>query len=160
MIKLYRRTPSDQLEYWETWYKGDGTYVVHSGSVGNRGSCDEVSSSIFSSAAKKIEKEIAARKSEGFDEIDPDDEFTLLVEYRIEGFGSEENLAKRYRLEERLNETLGWTGLGKCDGGSSGSGTMEVCAFVVDFDIAKSVIENDLVKTEFADYSRIYDENA
>lgn len=159
MIKLYRRA-QDKFEYWETWDKGEGTLIVHSGLVGNRGSTEEVASSFFSNASKKVDKEIAARKSEGFTEIDPDDEFTLLVEYAIDGFGAEDDLDKRYRLEERLNETLGWTGLGKCDGGSSGSGTMEVCAFVVDFEIAKLVIERDLVDTEFSDYSRIYDENA
>src|SRR5262249_42675093 len=53
---------------------------------------------------------------------------------------------------------LGWTGLGNCDGGSIGSGTMEVCCFVVDFKIARRVIEDDLKNTKFADYSRIYDE--
>lgn len=58
-----------------------------------------------------------------------------------------------------MNETLGWTGLGNCDGGSIGSGAMEVCCFVVDFDTAKSVIESDLEGTEFAGFSRIYDEN-
>ena len=59
-----------------------------------------------------------------------------------------------------MNETLGWAGLGHCDGGSIGSDTMEVCCFVVDFDIAKSVIEADLQGTEFADFTRIYDEGA
>jgi hypothetical protein len=63
-----------------------------------------------------------------------------------------------HELEDRMNETLGWTGLGNCDGGSIGSGTMEVCCFVVDFKIAKHVIEEDLKNTRFADYSRIYDE--
>jgi hypothetical protein len=67
-------------------------------------------------------------------------------------------LDKRHRLEDRLDDTLGWTGLGAVDGGSIGSGTMEVCAFVVDFDLAKKVIEADLAGTEFADYTRIYDE--
>ena len=59
-----------------------------------------------------------------------------------------------------MNETLGWTGLGHCDGGSIGSGTMEACCFVVDFDIAKRVIEKDLAGSEFADFSRIFDEGA
>ena len=63
-----------------------------------------------------------------------------------------------HELEDRMNETLGWTGLGNCDGGSIGSGTMEVCCFVVDFKTAKRVIEEDLKNTRFADYSRIYDE--
>jgi len=58
-----------------------------------------------------------------------------------------------------MNETLGWTGLGNCDGGNIGSGTMEVCCFVVDFELAKKVIEIDLKNTEFADYTRIYNED-
>ena len=40
--------------------------------------------------------------------------------------------------------------------GSIGSGTMEVGCIVVDFDIAKKVIEEKLKDTEFADYSRIF----
>ena len=59
-----------------------------------------------------------------------------------------------------MNELLGWTGLGACDGGSIGSGTMEVVNFVVDFDLAKSVIARDLADTEFGDYTRVYDERA
>jgi len=80
----------------------------------------------------------------------------LEVEYKIEGFGSEKDLDKRHKLEERLNELLGWTGLGHVDGGSIGSGTMEAGCIVVDFEVAKTVIENDLKNTEFSDYSRIF----
>lgn len=57
-----------------------------------------------------------------------------------------------------MNDTLGWTGLGQCDGGSMGSGTMEVCRLVADVAIAKRVIEEDFKKTKVAGYSRIYDE--
>ena len=59
-----------------------------------------------------------------------------------------------------MDETLGWTGLGYCDGGSIGSGTMEVCCLVVDFDTAAKLIEADIQETEFADYTRIYPEDA
>ena len=72
--------------------------------------------------------------------------------------GSKHDVEKRTRLQDRMNETLGWTGLGHCDGGSIGSGTMEVCCFVIDFETAKTVIENDLEGTEFANFIRIYDE--
>jgi len=58
-----------------------------------------------------------------------------------------------------MDEVLGWTGLGHTDGGSIGSGTMEVGCVVVDFDIAKKVIEQDLKNTEFADYTRIFKMN-
>ena len=70
------------------------------------------------------------------------------------------DLDKRHHFQDRMAETLGWTGLGHRDGGSIGSGTMEVCCFVVDFDIAKEVIQKDLEGTPFGDYSRIYEEAA
>jgi len=83
----------------------------------------------------------------------------LLIEYKVEGMGNTEDLNKRSKLQERMDQTLGWVGIGHCDGGSMGSGTMEVCCFVVDFEIAKKVIEEDLFDTEFEDFERIYDEN-
>ena len=107
-----------------------------------------------------IQKEIDSLVSNGYAPIDQEEHFTLLVEYAIEGMGDKEDVEKRHRLEDRMNETLGWTGLGACDGGSIGSGTMEVCNFVVDFEIAKKVIENDLAGTEFKNYTRIYDGEA
>ncbi|MFT4668158.1 MAG: hypothetical protein ACI9XB_005138 [Gammaproteobacteria bacterium] len=77
-------------------------------------------------------------------------------ECELNRFGSEEDLDKRHRLENRINETLGWTGLGHTDGGSIGSGTMEVGCMVVDFDVAKKVIIEDLKNTEFENFSRIF----
>lgn len=37
--------------------------------------------------------------------------------------------------------------------------TMEVCCYVIDFDTAKQVIEQNLKDTEFSNYTRIFDEN-
>ena len=81
-----------------------------------------------------------------------------MIEYPVDGMGTSADLEKRHRLEDRMNETLGWTGLGMCDGGSIGGGTMEVCCVVVDFDVAKRVIEDDLSNSEFRDYGNIYRE--
>jgi hypothetical protein len=78
-----------------------------------------------------------------------EDHATLLIEYAVDGMGTGEDIDKRHALEERMGETLGWTGLGACDGGSIGSGTMEVCCFVAEFDLAKRVIKADLAVTEF-----------
>ena len=50
-----------------------------------------------------------------------------------------------------LNEGLGWTGLGCCDGGSIGSGTMEACCYVVDFErdvLTKELAETSMVITQ------------
>jgi len=155
--KLYKFSDTKK-EYWEAWENEYGAYTVHWGELGTKGQTKEVKSSPLKKAKKIIQKEFDQMLSIGFSPID--DEFVLLIEYAIDDMGSEDDMEKRYRLQDRMDETLGWTGLGHCDGGSIGSGTMEVCNFVVDFKMAKKIIEIDLKGTEFEDYIRIYDENA
>jgi hypothetical protein len=158
MLKLYKNI-NNTLHYWETWDKDEKTGIVHWGIIGSRGESKEVKSTLLENFRKKIQKEITIKSKEGFGEIDIDDHYTLLIEFAVDGMGSPEDLEKRTRLQSKMNETLGWTGLGHCDGGSIGSGTMEVCCYVVDFDTAKKMIEQDLKSTEFSNYTRIYDEN-
>ena len=159
MIKLYKQVDSEIL-YWETWDKDEKTGVVHWGIIGQNGQDKEIKSGFFSNFRKEIQKEIDKKIAEGYDEIDGDDLFTLIIEFQVDGMGTPEDVEKRTRLQDKMDEILGWTGLGHCDGGSIGSGTMEVCCFVVNFDIAKKVIETKLENTEFVDYTRIFDENA
>lgn len=154
MLKLFKNIDG-KLHYWETWDKDDRTGVVHWGIAGEKGISEEIGSGFLSSFRKKIQKLINEKAAEGYSQID---ERTLIIEYAIDGMGTEEDVEKRYRLQARMDETLGWTGLGHCDGGSIGSGTMEVCCLVVDFETAKRVIENDLEDTEFKNYSRIFEE--
>lgn len=158
MLKLHRSI-SGQRDYWETWDDGSGTQTVHWGLLGTRGETKTLKSTFFRKAETILQKEIDRLLADGFRPVEPDDYVTLMVEYAIDGMGTVTDLEKRHRLEDRMNGTLGWTGLGSCDGGSTGSGTMEVCNLVVDFDLAKSVIEKDLAGTEFSDCRRIYEEN-
>ena len=159
MIKLYKNTDGAG-EYWETWDNEDGTHTVHWGALGTRGSSRTVRDRLFKKASRAIQAEIDARTALGFAPVPLAQHAVLLIEYAVEGMGGPADLDKRYRLQDRMNETLGWTGLGHCDGGSIGGGTMEVCNFVVDFALARQVIEKDLAGTEFADFTRIYDERA
>jgi hypothetical protein len=157
MLKLYRLTP-DSAEYWETWEQEHGEHIVHWGVLGTRGTDKTIRSSFLRKTTNIIQKEIDRLVADGFAPISPEEHAVLMIEYAVEGMGSPADLDKRHELEARMNELLGWTGLGICDGGSIGSGTMEVCNFVVDFALAKQTIEADLAGTKFADYSRIYDE--
>jgi len=157
MLKLYKKNDNN-VHYWETWNKDEKTAIVHWGIIGQRGQDKEVKSGLFSNFKKEIQKEIDKLVDDGYEQVDIDEHYTLLIEFVVDGMGTPEDLNKRTCLQERMDSTLGWAGLGHCDGGSIGSGTMEVCCFVIDFDIAKSVIEQDLKDTEFSDYTRIYDE--
>ena len=159
MLKLYRMSGSSK-EYWETWEEAKDSHIVHWGVLGTRGETKTVKSGFLRAATSAIQAEIDGLVAAGFRPIASEDHAFLTIEYSVDGMGSAADLEKRHRLEQRMNETLGWTGLGACDGGSIGSGTMEVCNFVLDFDLAKQVIEEDLQDTEFADFARIYDEGA
>lgn len=159
MLKLYRFDTA-ATQYWETWEEESGTHIFHWGELGTQGDSKTIQSAPAAPAEPIIQEEIDGVVRQGFQPLDDDDHAMLLIEYTVDGMGTPQDLEKRHRLEGRMNETLGWTGLGYCDGGSIGSGTMEVCCFVVDFELAKTVIERDLADTEFADYARIFDEGA
>ncbi|KAA5549639.1 hypothetical protein F0145_02190 [Adhaeribacter rhizoryzae] len=155
MLKLYKDIDG-QFHYWETWEHDEKTAIVHWGIVGQKGEQKEIKLGILRNYSKTVQKGIDEKLRDGYSEFDEDKVSFLEIEYKIDGFGTETDLDKRHRLEERMDETLGWTGLGHTDGGSIGSGTMEVGCIVVDFDTAKKVVEEDLKNTEFGDFSRIY----
>ena len=158
MQKLYKKIDG-KTHYWETWAnKRDKITIIHWGIVGEAGEAIHKKSDKSKAFKEEIKKRIDKVLSEGYKEIDIDDHFVLLIKYAVNAMGDVEDLDKRHRLEDKMNETLGWTGLGMCDGGSIGSGTMEVCCYVVDFDIAKRVIEEDLKGTEFEGYTKIVKE--
>ena len=106
---------------------------------------------------ENIVKVLKSSIEDGYKDIS-DQRVILIIEYKVDGFGTEKDLDKRYELQDWLNSKLGWTGLGRCDGGSIGSGTMETASFVVNFDLAKKILERDLKETKFANYTRIYKE--
>lgn len=157
-LKLYKLVPAPK-QYWETWEDEQGRCVVHWGELGETGLTRFVRRSLLQSRAQKLHREIQEVRAGGVQEVPIDDHSTLLIEFQVNGMGTKSDVEKRHRLQDRMDETLGWSGLGHCDGSSIGSGTMEVCCLVVDFELAKSVIQADLENTEFADYTRIYDEN-
>jgi len=157
MIKLYRKSDSG-IDYWETW-EHEGVHTIHWGRVGEKGQSKELRNTLLRSASKTVAAEEKKMAALGYREVPMEEHAVLLIEYPVAGFGNKADIDKRHKLEDRMNETLGWTGLGHSDGGSIGSGTMEACCLVVDFEVAKRVIEANLAGTEFADFSRIYNEN-
>jgi predicted DNA-binding WGR domain protein len=156
MLKLYKRVEGE-LHYWETWNRDKKTALVHWGKVGEEGKTEAIRSTVFTSYKKKVQSLVNKKSNEGYQEIE--DIYILLIEYGINWNDAAEDMDKRNRLEGLLNETLGWTGLGHCNGGNINDGAFDICCYVVDFDLAKKVIEKVLHNTEFSNYKRIYDED-
>ena len=157
MKKLYypKKNP---IKYWEFWDNDDGSQTVHWGELGTEGESIIVKRHLLNSAKSQVQKMEMEYISKGYEEIDFDSQHVFVVEYTVNGFGSSEDLDKRHSLEDYMNELLGWTGLGHCDGGSIGSDSMEVFCIVVDYEMARQVVAERLQDTEYSDYSRIYKE--
>lgn len=156
MIKLYKHGAS-RLLFHEAWVE-DGAIVEHWGAIGDRGATRRHRLDPSRAEQASLEAVLAPAVAQGFAPIPMEEHHVLLVEYPVQGMGTGVDVAKRHALEDHLNNLLGWTGLGHCDGGSIGSGTMEACCYVVDFQVAKGVVEKDLAGTDFGDFSRVYEE--
>jgi|SRR6187431_545957 len=155
MIKLYKGTQGGMLQYHEAW-SADATITEHWGKLGESGSTQDYSLTDADDPLDALEAVLAFARADGFVELDEDALQPLSIEYRIGGTVNSADLAKRHALENRLNEVLGWVGLGQCEGGKIGCGTLEVCCLVVDFELARRVIEADLAGSPFGDYARIF----
>ena len=69
---------------------------------------------------------------------------TLIIQYKVDANGTTDDFDKRVEVEDLMEECLDGTGLGNCDGGDLGSGTMNVFCFVADPDRAQKVIVDKL----------------
>jgi hypothetical protein len=126
-MKLYKLSDDGTpTHYHEAWLDEDENEIVeHFGTLGTTGSTKIHTVNADLSEDDNIRGILAAAFADGFREMDDDEHAWLIVEYAIDDMGTVADLEKRHRLEDTLNEILGWAGLGHCDGGSIGSGTME-----------------------------------
>ncbi len=150
-IRLYRRIDG-KLHYREAWVNGDRV-VEHVGMCGERGTVTGIVESQPRMQQKLLDRFSAAAQADGFRRIPENRLAGIVVSTAIEGFGGPEHLERRHALESFLDEVTGWRGLGHCDGGSIGSGSMEAFCLVVDAEVAVSVISRELATSPFADFS-------
>jgi predicted DNA-binding WGR domain protein len=147
MTKLYSDEGSGAPRYHEAWVDGS-TVVEHWGVIGERGDSRDHPVPDGSDPAEVLAAVLADARARGFEELDEDSLTFVEVQYDLDTWGSGADHDTRIRVEDFLNEELGWTGLGHLDGGSIGSGTMEVCVAVVDVPIATRVITAALDGTD------------
>ncbi len=143
-FKLYRREGS-VLRYHEAWAH-EGEITEHWGVCGEEG---ETSSHAYDdlAAGGKIMGAIKRQaRQAGFVTLARSKHRQLVLEIPVDGFGTEAELDTRHKIEDYLNNALGWMGLGHVDGGSTGSGSMEVFCIVPDMKIAKAAVTVGLAR--------------
>jgi len=131
MIKLYRRLEEKTL-YWEAW-ENQGVVTIHRGVVGDKGQAREIQLlQGDGDGVVVINEEAIAPRRDGFRELSEEEQISFVIQFRLDNWGSQEDLRKRHAVEDVMNECLGWTGNGHCDGGDIGSGSINVYCFVID----------------------------
>lgn len=148
-IKLYRRS-ADLLEYFELW-QDDDAVIVHKGQCGDRGAAEAITEPNEGARQKLIRALANQQRLAGFKPIPPSRMARLVLSALATGDPATA-IGRRHALEKLLNQELGWLGLGYCDGGDIGAGSMEVFCEVVDWRLANEALQQRLAGTAFADF--------
>lgn len=70
----------------------------------------------------------------------------IVVQYRIDGFGGESDLARRHRIEDLLGEAFEAADVGVLDGGDIGGGSMNIFLYTHDRRAAEELVVRTLRK--------------
>ncbi len=154
MIKLYKRNPDGNQAYHEAWVTEEGV-LEHWGVIGEVGEHQQHSFASDSDEADNVASVLRKARENGFAELPDTALQTLVIEYE-EAPDDPQQAERRQALEGDLDEFLGWTGLGRCEGSDDSAGTFEVYCRVVDFDIASAAIAAEVENTNYGDFRRIY----
>ncbi|WP_050808369.1 hypothetical protein [Asticcacaulis biprosthecium] len=153
-FKLYRRD-GDALHYHEAW-ANDSEITEHWGVCGHEGdSLRHLYDGL--AAGEKVMAAIKRRARQvGFSSLPRSRHRQLVIELPIDGFGTKGDIDTRHKLEDHFDNRLGWLGLGHVDGGSTGSGSMEIFCIVPDVAIARTAVLAELTKLK-VDNVRLYE---
>lgn len=140
--------------YWEVWQDGR-TLIIHYGTVGDTGKTEEKKLPMFQRAEKVMEDLAEEKVNEGFEYLEEDELKELVVQYSYKENEMQAVLELRHCDEELMNECLGWTGNGSCDGGDIGSGTANIFNYVVDVEKAARTIIEELKNNNLLESAKI-----
>ena len=147
MYKLYKRE-ADRIRYHEAWDEED-CVIEHFGVVGKPGETRRHEVESGADPDTLLESLLRPVARQGYEEVEDDELVRVEVVLPTTGQG---DLDRRHALEDQLDDLLGETGLGHCDGGRMDDSEMAAFCFVIDPGTARAVIAEDLENSTFSDF--------
>lgn len=141
--------------YWEVWEEDEKTLIVHCGCVGDTGEMYEIELYPFQRVEKEMKELADEHLADGYKELDEEELIEFVLQYDYAENQLEEALEKRHQVQEIMDEALGWSGNGYCDGGDIGSGTINIFTFVIDVDKALQTTLEELKNQQLSDGVKI-----
>jgi hypothetical protein len=151
MFRLFRSV-GNRRAYHEAWID-DQRVVEHWGLCGETGENREHAESNDRDRYRLLDalRDDVVRR--GYAEIPLGRQRTIVARRSIVGMGSDTDLDLRHELQSTLDEELGLRGLGVCDGGETGGGSMSVFCFVVDIERGMAAITATLADPKFRGFA-------
>ena len=147
-MSRFFKTNENEILFWEAIGADINGATTYSGKVGVKGELEKKLN------RAELEKEVPKLIAEGYKKIAREEYKLLLVEFEENNSFTRQDKLKRAKLIEKLDVLLFSTHLGECDEDTEAKTKNVVCA-VIDFNIAKKLIEENLKGTEFSDYTGI-----
>ena len=144
-MMLYKKVGAE-TKFWEVWKNGRSV-TVHQGTVGTAGETEELELRLFQSAGRLMKQLADEKIRTGFEPMDEDEMYELVVQYRSEEGGMPDTSDERQVIDDLLDDCLEGTGNGFCDG----MGTFSTFYYVLDLDKAFRTITEELAKHGFPD---------
>ena len=140
MLKLYKKSAIN-TEYLEVW-QNEQSVVIHTGKLGEDGEIESIEPEDNKSCDEIIAEQKDQALKNNYQEISLEDQHHLIIQYKQDKLTKQgKNIEDvQYKVEEIINETLGWTGNGHCDASDLGTNTINIFSFVIDPEIAKKSI--------------------
>ena len=146
LLKLYKREGETML-YWEAWDENDDI-LVHFGELGQMGETTTLPLAEFEPPETAIVRHADEARAAGFEEIELDEMYEMIIQYTSDRDRDPEFMTK---VEDVLNDTLGWTGLGHCDSSDAAEGAINFFCYVVDPRLSVEPLANALREQELLD---------
>lgn len=155
MVKLYKKTDG-QIQYFEVWLNEDNTITSHSGTLGDVGETENLDSDSNDGLPVKVQmdKLIFEARQNGYEVIDDMTELVIQFSYSINDARKDVE-QEVVDIESIVNNCLGWTGNGHCDGWNIDAGKVNMFCFVMDKDIAVETITDEVESGELLNDLRI-----
>ncbi|GED72264.1 hypothetical protein BRE01_59660 [Brevibacillus reuszeri] len=148
MIRLLKKGEKE-WQFWEAWYEEkEQHYAIHCGIVGVRGGQYNVLTDHAGEYQHSLQEWVNEMKEEGYLEVTKDDLQCLHVQF---AHLHAEDIEMRYHIEQILDECLGTTGNGHCNGGDDSRGGLVVMCHVLQIDQAVVDVVQALREKSLAD---------
>ncbi|MEL8055559.1 MAG: hypothetical protein AAGK66_05360 [Pseudomonadota bacterium] len=143
MFRLYKRDKENELRaYYEVWAEPARRRIIeHWGVVGEAGETETHRIWFFGGLEKQFEKIMAPARAQGFEEIALGDYETLIVMFTDQD--DVPTPQESASVADRINEILGWTGLGFCHSDEVSGKDIDLTCRVIDAGLARGLIQTE-----------------